>query len=275
VLPDGANAVGAHLAGAIPTTGLDARAMVDKPRAGYLVMGVETELDMGPAATAAIRRSEFTVALAAYRSATTDAAHVILPIGPFTETQGTFVNMEGRAQSFNAAVKSLGDSRPGWKVLRMLGANLEIADFHVETIEAVRGLIAPDLAAWAKQGLGNAVAPFTWQLRTTRAAIERVAEFAIYASDPVVRRSQSLQKTADGKASRAARFNAATAAKLGLKEGGQVRVRQAGGEAVLPVAIDAALVDGTVRIARGVRETQALGAEGEITVERVDVAAVA
>ena len=274
VLPDGANAVGAYLAGAIPTTGLDARAMVADPRAGYVVMGVEPELDMGPAAAAAFARSEFTVALSAYRSAATEAAHVILPITPFTETQGTFVNMEGRVQSFNPAVKAFAESRPGWKVLRMLGALLEIPDFHVETIEAVRDRIAPDLQAWAKRGLGNAVASFAWQLQTPRTTIERVAEFGIYAGDPIVRRSTPLQKTADGKAARAARMNAATAAKLGVKEGMQVRARQGGGEATLPVAIDPALPDGTVRIARGIRETAALG-EGEIAIERADVAAVA
>jgi NADH-quinone oxidoreductase subunit G len=274
VLPDGANCVGAYLAGSIPATGLDARAMVAQPRAGYLLMGVEPELDMGPAAAAAIAGAEFVVALSAYRSAATDSAHVILPIAPFTETQGTFVNMEGRVQSFNPAVKPFGDSRPGWKVLRMLGAILEIPDFHVETIEAVRSLIAPDLQAWAKRGLGNAVASFTWQLRTPRTAIERVAEFGIYAADPIVRRSPSLQKTADGKAARAARLNAATAAKLGVEDGAQIRVRQGGGEAVLPVAIDPALPDGTVRIARGVRETAALGA-GEMSIERIGVEAVA
>ena len=199
---------------------------------------------------------------------------MILPISPFTETQGTFVNMEGRVQSFNPAVKPFGDSRPGWKVLRMLGAILEIPDFHVETIEALRSLIAPDLQAWAKRGLGNGVASFIWELRTARASIERIAEFGIYAGDPVVRRSQSLQKSADGKAARAARMNAATAAKIGAREGAPVRVRQGGGEAMLAVAIDPALPDGTVRIARGVRETAALGA-GEIAIERVDAAAVA
>jgi NADH-quinone oxidoreductase subunit G len=274
ILPDGANAVGGHLAGALPTHGLDARAMIEQPRAAYLIAGVEPELDMGPAAAAAIARARFTVVLCAYRSAATEAAHVVLPITPFTETAGTFVNMEGRVQAFNAAVKPCGDSRPGWKVLRMLGAMLEVPDFHVETIEAVRGLIAPDLQAWATRGLGNSVAPFTWKLRTARAAIERIAEFGIYAGDPVVRRSLPLQKSADGKAARTARFSAATAARLGVQAGAQVRVRQEGGGAVLAVAIDAALPDGTVRIARGVAETAALG-EGEIEIERVGVAAVA
>ena len=274
VLPDGANAVGAHLAGAIPTRGLDARAMVDEPRRGYLLAGVEAELDMGPHALAALSESDFTVVLSAYRNATTDRAHVILPIAPFTETAGTFVNMEGAAQSFNAVVKPQGEARPGWKVLRMLGALLDLPGFHAETIEAVRKAIAPDLQAWARAGLDNAVVPFKWELRSRQGALERIAEFPIYGGDPIVRRSMSLQKTADGKAARAARFNAATLARMGLAAGDRVRIRQGGGEAVLPVALDAALADGTVRIARGVAETAALG-EGEVAVERIEEAAVA
>ncbi len=274
VFPDGANRVGAHLAGAFPTRGLDARAMIAQPRRGYIVAGVEAELDMGPAALEALAQSEFTVALSAYRNATTERAHVMLPIAPFTETGGTFVNMEGRVQTFNAVVKPQGAARPGWKVLRMLGSILDIPEFHPDTIEAVRAQIAPDLQAWAKAGLGNTAAAFTWELRAPRASLERVAEFGIYAGDPIVRRSAPLQKTADGKASRAARLNAATMAKLGLASGDVVRVNQGAGEATLTVALDAALPDGSVRIARGVGETAALG-EGEIRVEKIREAAVA
>jgi NADH-quinone oxidoreductase subunit G len=274
VLPDGANAVGGYLAGAIPRTGFNARAMVDNPRRGYFVAGVEAELDMGPRGPAALAAAEFSVVLSAYRNATTDAAHVMLPIAPYTETAGTFVNMEGRAQSFNAVVKPQGDARPGWKVLRMLGAMLELPGFQAETIEAVRKGIAPDLAAWAKQGLSNSVAEFEWKLRTPTSALERFAEFGIYGGDPIVRRSPALQKTADGKAMRTARFNAATLASLGLAAGDRVRVRQGSGEALLPAALDAGLADGCVRISRGIAETAGLG-EGDISVERVTEAAVA
>jgi NADH-quinone oxidoreductase subunit G len=105
VLPDGANAVGAHLAKALPATGLDARAMLDAPRRGYLLAGLEPELDCGPQATRALAGAEFVVALATHRNGVMDHAHVLLPIVPATETGGTFVNMEGRAQSFNAVVK--------------------------------------------------------------------------------------------------------------------------------------------------------------------------
>jgi NADH-quinone oxidoreductase subunit G len=274
VLPDGANSVGAHLAGALPRNGLDARAMMAKPRRGYLVAGVEVEHDMGPQALAALAQSEFTVVLSAYRNATTERAHVMLPIAPFTETGGTFVNMAGTVQSFNAVVKPQGDARPGWKVLRMLGALLDIPGFHADTIEAVRKLIAPDLQAWARTGLGNAADAFTWELRAPHASIERVAEFAIYAGDAIVRRSPALQKSADGKAARSARFNASTLARLGVAPGQRVRIRQGGGEATLVVAQDDALPDGTVRIARGVAETAALG-EGELAMDKVEEAAIA
>jgi NADH-quinone oxidoreductase subunit G len=245
--------------------------MVQAPRRGYVVMGVEAELDMGPAALDAIERSEFTLALSAYRNATTERAHVMLPIVPFTETGGTFVNMEGRAQSFNAVVKPQGDARPAWKVLRMLGSLLEIPGFQAETLRQIQDEIAPDLKAWAKQGLGAKPARFEWQVHTPAASgLERIAEVGIYAGDPVVRRSPPLQRTADGKSQRAARMNAATAAKAGLAAGDRVRVSQGGGEARLNVAIDAATPDGCVRIARGVPETAALG-EGAVSLEKVAV----
>ncbi len=269
VLPDGANAVGAHLVGALPQpNGLDAAAMVAQPRRGYLLAGVEAELDMGSAALAALEGAEFSVVLSAYRNATTERAHVMLPIAPFTETGGTFVSMEGRVQSFNAVVKGQGDSRPGWKVLRMLGSVLELPGFQVETIEAVRAGIAADLAAWATRGLNNAEAPLDWQLRAESSGIERIAEFGLYATDPIVRRSQPLQRTSDGKAARAVRMHPKTAEAQGLTARQRVRVRQGGGEAVLAVALDAAMPEGAVRISRGVAETAALGV-GAITLEAV------
>jgi NADH-quinone oxidoreductase subunit G len=274
VLPDGANAVGAHLVGAVPRTGLNAHAMVAKPLRGYLVAGIEAELDMGPAALAALGQAEFTVALSAYRNATTDAAHVMLPIAPFTETAGTFVNMEGRAQSFNAVVKNLGESRPGWKVLRMLGATLELPGFHAESLQEVRDEIAPDIAAWAKKGLDNSGADFEWQIAASPATLERVAEFAIYAGDPIARRSVPLQKTADGKAARLLRVGPATAAGLKLAAGDTVRASAGGAEARLAVAIDPGLPEGCVRIARGVAETAMLG-EGALAIEKIAQARVA
>jgi NADH-quinone oxidoreductase subunit G len=200
---------------------------------------------------------------------------VLLPIAPFTETAGTFISMEGRVQSFNAVVKPLGETRPGWKVLRMLGALLALPGFDAETIEGVRRGIAANLNEWAKQSLDNAIdSPIAARTTPPAQGLERIAEFGIYAGDAIVRRAPSLQKTTDAKLCAQARFAAPTLASLGLAAGDRVRVRQGGGEAVLVAAIDAAVPEGCVRIARGLRETSALG-EGALTAEKehVEVAA--
>jgi len=275
VLPDGGNAVGAHLVGALPSMdGLTARGMIEEPRHGYIVAGVELELDMGAKALAALAAAEFGVVFSAYRNATTEAAHVMLPIAPYTETAGTLVNMEGRVQSFNQVVKPQGDARPLWKVLRMLGAMLEVPGFHPDRIEDVRAVIAEDLQGFALQGLANPAADFEWQVRAPASSLERVDEFAIYATDPVVRRSLPLQRTADMKTARSVRFNPTTAASMGVAVGTQVRVRQGGGEVVLAALIDPAVPEGAVRIARGVPETAALG-EGDLAIDIVKVSAAA
>ncbi len=275
VLPESGNVVGAHLAGALPARGgLDARAMMQSPRRGYLVAGVELERDMGPQALAALAGAEFGVVLSAYRNASTDAASVMLPITPFTETAGTFVNMEGRVQSFNGLVKPQGDARPLWKVLRVLGSMLGVAGFDQDNIVQVRERIAPDLAAWARAGLDNAAGPLDWALAAEGTTLERIAEFGLYATDPIVRRSLPLQKTADGKNARVARFHPATFDAMGLKPGLQVRIRQGGGEVVVPAAADAAVPEGCVRLARGTAEAAALG-EGEVALDIVKLEAVA
>jgi NADH-quinone oxidoreductase subunit G len=240
---------------------------------------VEMATDMGPKAVEALGASDFSVVLTAYRDAAAERAHVMLPIAPYAESSGTFVNMEGRAQAFNACVKPQADARPAWKVLRVLGSLLELPGFNAETLEEVRADIckskgAADLQAWVGNRLSNEGAGVEWEVRARASRLERIAEFPIYATDPIVRRSPPLQKTADGKAARTARLNPATFAAMGLAAGGQVRVRQGGGEALLPAVADANVPEGCVRVARGVAETAALG-EGELTVEAVRLEAVA
>ncbi|MBS1135781.1 MAG: NADH-quinone oxidoreductase subunit, partial [Burkholderiaceae bacterium] len=124
VLTDGANAAGGHIVGARPQHGgLDARAMIAQPRKAYLLWNVEPEYDTADplVTTQALAIAETVIAFSAYRNGALEYADVILPITPFTETAGTFVSAEGRVQSFNGTVRPLGEARPGWKVLRVLG----------------------------------------------------------------------------------------------------------------------------------------------------------
>src|SRR6185437_16186222 len=143
-LGDGANAVGAQLVGANGKPGaLGAARMlaVDSPIKAFLLLNVEPSLDSadGDAALEALGRAELVVALTPFKPrAGDDVADVLLPVAPFTETSGTFVNAEGRVQSFHGVVKPLAETRPAWKVLRVLGNLLELDGFDFESSEEVR-----------------------------------------------------------------------------------------------------------------------------------------
>ncbi len=286
VIGEGANSVGGYLAGATPRDGgLDALAMFAQPRKLYLLANVEPGLDhaMPGLARAALAQAESVIALTAWRSPELmELADCLLPVGPFTETAGTFVNCEGRVQSFNGVVAPLGDARPGWKVLRVLGNLLELDGFEQDSAEAVRAQALGDddvlarldntmrsappadgSAAQAPSSTGAAAAP----------ALERLAEVPIYAADPIVRRSPPLQQTADALRAPRARINAATMARLGLRSGDRAMLHQSDaslrGEAVLEVEIDDGLPDGVVRVPAALAETAALlGGFAPIAVER-------
>ena len=143
-LTSGGNTVGGYLAGAVPGKGgKNAAAMLAEPLKAYVVLHAEPLLDAdnGQQAIAALRGAQFAVALTPYRSAAAEWADVMLPVSPFTETSGTFVNAQGLAQSFKGTVTPLGQTRPGWKVLRVLGNVLHLAGFDDETSESVRDAV--------------------------------------------------------------------------------------------------------------------------------------
>ena len=132
-LGEAANTVGAQLVGAMPGAGgLNAGQMLAQPLQGLLLLDVEPVLDAADAAAAraALRAAEMVVALTSFKDAAVENADVLLPIAPFTETAGSFVNAEGRAQSFHGVVKPLGETRPAWKVLRVLGNLLGLPGFE-------------------------------------------------------------------------------------------------------------------------------------------------
>ena len=268
-LGQGANAVGGYIAGCVPQgKGLNAADMLRAPRKAYVLVGVEPDLDCHDPvqAVSSLKSAEFVVALSAYRGQLPGHADVILPLAPFTETSGTFVNCEGRAQSFNGVVKPLGDARPGWKILRVLGNLLGVEGFEYDQSEAVRDA-ACDTAALASK-LGNGIEGMSIALKgTAEAGLQRLADVPVYFSDAIVRRAESLQLTRDARAP-AARLSPALAQRLGVVAGDRVKVRQAG-ETVLEVILEAGLPDGVVRVAAAHASTAGLGAmSGAIMVEK-------
>jgi len=265
---ESANSVGGYLANATPAgKGMNAAAMLATPRKAYVLLNVEAELDCADAqqAIAAMQAADLVIAMSAYKHGATEYADVLLPIAPFTETSGTFISSEGRVQSFNGAVKPLGEARPAWKVLRVLGNLLKVDGFDYETSQAVRdeALQGVDVAA----SLNNAVSGIEAKPSAVH-GLQRVADVPIYASDAIVRRAISLQATTDA-AQPKVWLHSKELNKLGVAAGAQVRVAQGQGSALLEVAVDDGLPEGVVRVAAGHPMTATLGAMfGTITVER-------
>ena len=272
-LGESANSVGAQLVGVVPGPGgLNAGQMLagaaKAPLKACLLLNLELGLDTanGAAAMAAMQAAEMVVVLSPFKIAAHDVADVILPIAPFTETSGTFVNIEGRVQGFHGVVKPLGETRPAWKVLRVLGNLLELKGFDFETSEDVLAEALGDSATVAKR-LSNAHAATVANL-PTQAGLERIADVPIYAADATVRRAASLQLTADARAPMVG-LPSGVWAELGLTEGAKVRVSQGAARAVLPARLDAGQAPNTVRVPAGHADTAALGAMfGSITVEK-------
>ncbi len=279
LLNEAANSVGAAAVGVEPgKDGMCAQGMVRQPRKAYVLMGVEPQQDCyDPVATmSALRAADFVVSLAMFKGAAAEFADVVLPIAPFTETAGTFVNAEGTVQSFNGVVKPLGESRPAWKVLRVLGNLLELPGFEQENINSIRGEIAPDLQAFVDARLNNTISGVKVDIPAASGGIARVAEVPIYAADPLVRHAPSLQKTADARMARRIGLSAGLAEKLGITTGMDVRVTQAGNSIILAAAVDNGLAPDCVRVAAALAETAALGPmSGSVSIEKAAMAAAA
>lgn len=272
VIPEAANSVGGYLAGAIPSK-LNARSMLETPRHAYFIAGAEVESDFNDAqlALGALKQAKMVVCLTSFKhTPALEYADVLLPISPFTETSGTYVNLEGRVQSFTGVVPPLGDTRPAWKILRVLGNVIGLDGFDQESSEQIRDQVLGTGVEFAT-GLNN-------QLSMTMPAfslgvidgLERVADVAIYSADSLVRRAVDLQATRDAQDQDVARVNSRTLSALGIESGSLVRVRQEQGSAVLNAVADDSLPENCVRISAGTKASALLGEMyGSISVERV------
>jgi NADH-quinone oxidoreductase subunit G len=266
-LLEAANSVGGYLAGA---TAKNAKSLFESPKKAYVLLNAEPELDAAnpQQATAALKAAEMVVVMSAFQHGF-DYADVLLPISPFSETSGTFVNCEGRAQSFNGTVKPLGDTRPAWKVLRVLGNLLGVAGFDYDTSEAIRDELFGKGVTDVSGKLNNlSKTAATSASFGTAGALERVTDVPIYFADAIARRSEPLLRTADAHVP-LVQLPAALAEQLGVKAGDKVLVSQGSGSAILVAGVDARLPANTVRVASAHPATATLGAMfGAISVEK-------
>lgn len=292
-LGEAANSVGAYFAGAVP--GQDAQSSLDKSTQmamaglnaaqmlgadaqlsaatcqGYMLMNIEPEYDTyhSQKALKTLKSAEFVVSMSAYRGNAVEYADVLLPIAPFTETSGTFINTEGRVQTFNGVVPPLGEARPAWKLLRVLGNLMQLDGFDFETPEQVRNEIFPTDADISRH-LNNQLASHNISIpEKNNDRIHRIGEVPIYQADPIVRRAESLQQTNDA-AKPQALMSTALLERLNINAGDNVSLKQDDGEVRLKAGRDDKIPDNCVRVVCAHPDTAPLGALfGEVIIEKL------
>lgn len=281
-LTEGANGVGAWLAGCVPhrapfgaavsTPGLHARAVLsDQAVRAYFLLNTEVEYDaaLSAAALQALKQAGLVVCLASFASEQMlEYADFILPITPYTETAGTFVNATGAWQSFKAAVNPLGDSKPAWKVLRVLANFFELPGFDYRSTQAVQ----TELQAAAAQALQHGYRRPSAQVvvdKPSATSLHRLTPWPMYRSDALVRRSAPLQETLRHSDYHSIGLHPVTAARLGLQDGETVLAQQGDSQLRAPLRCDARLAPELVWLPAGLELTAGFGcAEAEITLLR-------
>lgn len=279
-LEDGANSAGAWLAGALPhrqpggaasnrAHGFNSHAMFEQRLSAYLLFNLEPELDCWDSRLAldALNDAQTVILFTPYRTAAMEAyGDVLLPIAHYGENEGSYINVAGTRQRFAAVLTPAGESRPGWKVLRVLGNTLGVEGFDYNTLSDINneleGIVTRcepgNLEAWRKP---DAIAK-------GNGGCQRVTDLPMNSLDPLVRRAAALQQTSDV-ADGSVHINDSYAQQLGVQDAEQVQVSQNGTRVKLPLSIDNRLPDRAVLIEAGHQASSGLGPWfGEISIER-------
>jgi NADH-quinone oxidoreductase subunit G len=286
-LASGANSAGACLAGAVPhrgpvgrvleNPGLSVVQIASQPRDVVLLLGVDPALDCAAGAEMkrALAVSKCVVAINGYHNPTLEeVADVMLPMALFAENEGSYVNLNGIWQAFSAAVKPQGEARPAWKILRVIGHQLELPGFDAvecgdvtAEIKALTGVVKPAVRGTPTLE-SNA-------LTIDASQFELIVDIPMYAGDELVRHAEALQQMPQSGDDRL-RLNSASLDRLGLQAGSVVEVKVGDATALMELALDDGIATGACVVA-GARKTTADiavdGASVNITLARGTAAA--
>ncbi|MFN3234625.1 MAG: NADH-quinone oxidoreductase subunit NuoG [Gammaproteobacteria bacterium] len=270
VLSEGANSAGAYLSGAIPhrdatsktldNAGLDVQAMLSQGLRAYLLHGVDPDFDFAnPVLTRqALKQADAVVAVSTYDSSVLrEVADVILPMATFGETPGTFVNVEGEWQSFQPCAKVFEESKPAWKIYRVLGNLFEIDGFDYEdcgdVLQELKELRAEDAIEVAQDYAPGDI------VLAPQEGLERISQVPLYRADALVRHSDALQAMCEHEKTDALRVNAVTAKKLNITNNDRVSLKQGDATQSFVVVIDECVPDQGVLIPAAMESTANLG----------------
>lgn len=275
LLTHGANAAGAWLAGVVPhrgtgaaesAPGMNVAEMLEQPRGCYLLWGIEPDLDIDNPARAmnALRQADKVISVATHASdSMREVSDVILPLAPLAESEGSLVNLDGTHFPFKAAGKASGEARPGWKILRKLGGELNLDGFQQFSVEEVFGDLQAELAS------ASAVGQDVPELKAVTAAegLFRIGEVPMYSVDSLCRHSEPLQETVQARGTYVG-LNPEDADRIGLVHGARARVGQDGEQIEIDVKVDDSVPAGGVVLRSATAVARELGhAVATVTVE--------
>lgn len=292
----GANAAGAYITGCVPRQGLNASSMFKQARRAYILFNVDANYDLANPllAVTALKKADFVVSCSPFVSAAMrEYSDVILPIASFAETSGTFINCNAVWQSFAGSVTPPGETRPGWKVLRVLGNFLHLAGFEYESSEDIKKEVEllvsnnfPEASAQKELKSHQQAQPSPLPLweRSPRQStsedevsegqlnnqVNRVSYWPMYRSDNVVRNSAPLQEMFALQAHEGISISPNLAAKLQLQNGEQVQVLQNDSAVTTVVNVDSKVADGIVYMAVATALSSQLGSTfGKIEIKKI------
>ncbi|MDP3562199.1 MAG: NADH-quinone oxidoreductase subunit NuoG [Legionellaceae bacterium] len=262
----GANSAGAALAGMLPhrgvagkaidPAGLDVQTALNAKLKGYFLMGVEPGFDFANPSNArqSMLAAEFVVMLSAFQNeAIKDYADVILPMAPYAETSGTYINIDHSWQTVKGAIAPYGEARPAWKILRVLANVLHCDNFEYTSSEEVLSEVKASFSMMREIKQDRL---YSEALPINRDNLVRIGEWPLYKSDMIVRHATELQRC--GSAEPAfIRIHSVTADKLKL--GDTATVSQGEIEITLPLQRDDRIALDTVWVANAMPETIDLG----------------
>ena len=272
IITHGGNATGAVMAGALPggseaDKGLNAREMLETPAKAYLLWDIEPEFDLANPAMAmeTLASAETVVAASAFASDGLKAvADVILPLAPMAESEGLFYTFDGQSFEADQAVNAAGQARAGWKILRRLGAELELDGFSQVDITSLRDEMLAEIAQ-----VNYTATDVELAAPGSIGGLYRVGDVAMYAVDALCRRSEYLQQTVHADIAFVG-LNADDAGSKGFAEGREIKVSQGEGHITLPVRICNELPAGAVWIKSATNVGSTLGDSfGPISVEAI------
>lgn len=267
IVTHGGNATGAAKIKSLSSGGLNVRAMLEASLKAYLLWDVEPDFDFAnpSLASSVLEAAEKVVAVSSYAGADLKAcADVILPLAPLPESAGTLYTYDGQAMEVEAAAKLSGESRPGWKILRRLGAQMELAGFEQIDLAGIR----EEMSAVLEHA---SIEPQSSKLAGVEplSGLIRVGEVGMYSVNGMCRRSEYLQQTAQAQLNFVG-LNENDAARLGLSDGQTAKVGQRDDTVSLPVRICRELPEGAVWVKAGTPAVSSLGdSYGPIRVEAV------